>query len=157
MEMPKPNKFHKKLQALVGDWTGDEVMHPSPWDPQGGKRKGKIKARWICDGFAVAEDYEQRSGSKVAFLGHGVFGYDPQDGKYLWHWTDSMGGMPPTVLKGTWEGNSLIWINQTPMGHGRMTHTFLRGGKLKFTIEMSADGQQWAPMMEGLYVRKATK
>lgn len=30
MAMPKPTKFHKKLEALVGDWSGEETMHPMP-------------------------------------------------------------------------------------------------------------------------------
>lgn len=34
MEMPKPTRFHQKLEALVGEWTGDEAMHASPMNPQ---------------------------------------------------------------------------------------------------------------------------
>lgn len=157
MQMPKPTKFHKKLAALIGDWSGDEVMHPSAWDPKGGKSKGRYKARAIADGFGVVQEYEQKRGGKVTFTGHGVFGYDPQQACYLWHWSDSMGGVPPTVTKGKWEGNRLIWENQSPMGHARYIHTFLRGGKVGFTIETSQDGNQWTLLMEGTYVKKAGK
>lgn len=157
MQMPKPTKFHKKLEAFAGDWTGDEVMHPSPWDPKGGTAKGKYRARVIADGFGVAQDYEQRKGGKVVFTGHGVFGYDPQEQCYLWHWSDSMSGVPCTATKGKWEGNKLVWSNQSPMGHARYTHTFLRGGKMGFSIETSQDGSSWSVMMEGDYTKKPAK
>ncbi len=157
MKMPKPNKFHKKLEAMVGTWAGDEIMHPSPMDPKGGKSKGRYKARSINGGFAVVQEYEQRIGGKVTFTGHGVFSYDTNENCYVWHWFDSMGMVPCTATKGVWSGHKVVWQNQSPMGHARYTHTFLRGGKCAFSIEHSPDGEAWAPMMEGLYVKKAAK
>ncbi len=156
-KMPKPSKFHKKLATLIGDWSGDEIMHPSPWDPKGGKSKGRYKNYAIAGGFGVAQEYEQKAGGKVQFSGHGVFGYDTQENCYLWHWSDSMGGVPGTATKGQWTGNKIVWQNQSPMGHARYTHTFLRGGKCAFTIEVSQDGTQWSMMMEGLYTKKAAR
>lgn len=154
MKMPKPSKFHKKLEALLGDWSGDEVMHPSAWDPVGGKAKGRYRTRPIAGGFGVAQDYEQKSGGKVTFTGHGVLGYDTEEKCYLWHWSDSMSGVPCAATKGQFEGNRLVWSNQGPMGHSRYTHTFLRGGKIGFTIETSSDGASWTLVMEGLYTKK---
>lgn len=156
MKMQKPSKFHKKLEALLGDWSGDEVMHPSPMGP-GGKSKGRLKARAIVGGFGVAQDYEQKAGGRLQFSGHGVFGYDAQQNCYLWHWSDSMGGVPCSAIQGQWVGNKLVWQNQSPMGHARYTHTFLRGGKMDFRIEVSQDGAQWATMMEGHYTKKPAK
>lgn len=158
MKMPKPTKFHKKLAAaLVGDWSGDEIMHPGPMDPKGGKSKGRYRSRLATSGFTVVQDYEQTVGGKVTFEGHGVFTYDVNENCYLWYWFDSMGFVPCTTTKGQFVGNSIVWTNQSPMGHARYTHTFLRGGKCAFKIECSEDGQQWAPMMDGLYTKKATK
>lgn len=157
MQMPRPTKFHKKLAALAGDWTGDEVFPPSHWEPKGGKAKGRYKTRAIAGGFAFVQDYEQLRGGKVTFTGHGVFGYDVQQNCYLWHWTDSMGGMPCTATKGQWTKNQIVWENEGPMGRSRYTHTFLRGGKLGFKIEASQDGVAWTVMMEGLYTKKAAK
>ena len=156
-KMPKPSKFHKKLETLIGDWSGDEIMHPSPWDPKGGKSKGRYKNYAIAGGFGVAQEYEQKAGGKVQFSGHGVFGYDSHENCYLWHWSDSMGGVPATATKGQWTGNKIVWENQSPMGHARYTHTFLRGGKVAFSIEISQDGENWSPMMEGIYTKKAGK
>lgn len=155
--MPKPSKFHKKLTALIGDWSGDEIMHPTPWAPEGGKCKGRYKARAIAGGFGVAQEYEQKMGGKVMFTGHGVLGYDPDEKCYLWHWSDSMGGVSAMVTKGQWQGNKIVWASQSPMGHARYTHTFLRGGKLLFSIETSHDGETWSPMLDGSYTNKASK
>jgi hypothetical protein len=157
MQMPKPTKFHKKLEALVGDWSGDEVMHPMPHAPEGGKAKGKTKVRWMLDGLAIVQEYEQRSGGKVTFRGHGVIGYDTNENCYVWHWSDTMGGVPCTATKGQWDGKVLRFQHQGPMGHARYSYTFGRGGRYAFAIDVSQDGQQWAPMMSADYARKPTK
>jgi hypothetical protein len=155
MPIQKPSKFHKKLDVLIGDWSGDEVMHPSAWDPAGGTSKGRYKTRAIAGGFGVVQDYEQRRGGKVTFSGHGVFGYDVQEKCYLWHWSDSLGGVPCNATKGHWTGNKLVWCNEGPMGQSRYTHTFLRNGKVRFTCETSPDGEQWTLVMEAEYTKKA--
>ena len=153
MDMCKPTEFHKKLEALAGDWTGPETMYPSHWDPQGGTSTGTYHCRVVCDGFAVVQDYEQVRGGVVCFRGHGVFGYDVQQNCYLWHWTDSMGGMPCTATKGQWNGDTLVWENESPMGKSRYTHTFLPDGRIGFSMEVSQDGATWAKLMDGTYAK----
>lgn len=153
MDMPRPNEFHQKLAAFAGDWIGDETMHPSPWDPQGGKTTGTYHCRVVCDGFAVVQEYEQKRDGVVCFRGHGVFGYDVQQNCYLWHWTDSMGGMPCSATKGQWVGDTIVWENESPMGKSRYTHTFLADGRCNFKIEVSQDGATWALLMEGTYAK----
>ena len=59
MEMPRPSDGHRKLEKIANQWEGDETMHPSPWDPQGGKATGRIKSRVALNGFALIYDYEQ--------------------------------------------------------------------------------------------------
>lgn len=151
MDMPGPTEFHQKLKAFVGEWTGEETMHPSPWDPKGGKSKGTYHCRVVCDGFAVVQEYEQVRDGVVGFRGHGVFGYDVQQNCYLWHWTDSMGGMPCVATQGQWSGDTIVWQNESPMGKSRYTHTFLPNGRCAFKIEVSQDGSTWAPMMDAIY------
>lgn len=154
MQMPKPGKFHQKLHAFVGEWTGEETMHPSPWDPAGGKAKGTNKCRMDLDGFALVQDYVQKRGGKVSYRGHGVIGYCAREKRYLWHWSDSMGGVPGTVTRGEWKGNKLVFQNASEHGHARYTYTFHRDGTLGFSIEMSQDGAQWAPFITARYANK---
>jgi hypothetical protein len=155
MQMPKPSKFHKKLASMIGTWSGDETMHPSPWEPAGGKAKGTYKVREALDGFGIVQDYAQKRGGKVSYVGHGVLGYDEKEGRYLWHWSDSMGGVPNQVTRGTWDGNTIVFENACEHGHSRYTYVLRKKDLLDFSIEMSQDGQQWTLFMSGRYTRKA--
>ena len=157
MQMPAPSKFHKKLEVLIGDWTSEETMFPMPWDPEGGKAKGRYKVRSAPGGFGIVQEYEQKRGGKVSYTGHGVMGYDEQEKCYLWHWSDSMGGVPNTVTRGTWTDNKLVFQHSGQHGHSRYTYTFRRAGSVDFSIDCSQDGQQWQPFMTGRYARKAAK
>jgi hypothetical protein len=154
MQMPKPGKPHAKLAALAGEWAGDETIHPTPWDAAGGMAKGAMKCRIDCDGFALVQDYVQKRGGKVTYRGHGVLGYDPQAKVYLWHWSDSMGGVPSEVTRGEWKGNKLAFQHSGPHGHSRYVYTFNRDGSLGFVIENSQDGAQWAPFITAKYIAK---
>lgn len=153
MEMPRPTKFHQKLEALVGEWSGDEVMYASPMNPEERRTFGRYTSRWATDGFTVVQDYEQFTGDKVTFRGHGVFTYDENEKCYLWYWFDSMGIAPCNTTKGQWIGNGIVWQNQNPMGHARFTHRFRRDGDCEFSMEYSHDGQQWTVMMQGVYAK----
>jgi hypothetical protein len=35
MEMPKPTAAHRKLERVVGRWTGEEKLFPFALGPQG--------------------------------------------------------------------------------------------------------------------------
>lgn len=154
MEMPKPTAEHQRLHALAGKWQGQEKMHPSPWDPQGGMAEGKIDNRLILDGFAIAQSYAQHRGGAVSFTGHCVMAYDAMAKEYQMHWWDSM-GTPVNVFRGQFEGSNLKLSCQNPMGYSRSTFSLgqASAGKYGFLMEVSPDGKQWFPFMEGQYVR----
>ncbi len=153
-EMPQVLDHHRKLQALAGNWTGDETIHPSPWDPKGGKATGSISSRIELDGFFLVSDYTEERGGQVSYRGHGIFGYDAQEKCYTMHWFDSMGSPCPTPARGRWEGNRLAFEQRNPMGHSRYTYTMEGEGRYRFLIENSQDGKAWKPFMEGTYTRK---
>jgi hypothetical protein len=156
MKMPKPTKFHQKLEALVGDWSGDETIHPMPWDA-GGPAKGSYKVRTDLDGFAIVQDYVQRRRGKVSYRGHGVMGFDAGSKSYLWHWSDTMGGVPREASRGEWKGNTLSFQHVGEKGHSRYTYTFRRDGTVDFSIESSQDGRSWMPFITARYAKKWTK
>jgi hypothetical protein len=159
MEMLKPTEEHQKLvSALAGHRTGTETMHPSPWDPQGGTATATVDARAACDGFCVITDYVQKRDGRVSYVGHGVTGYDAQHRRYLQHWSDSVGGMPPEAKPGVWEGDTLTFHGAGPAGRTRYVYRFAGPGVQEFRIEVSPDGNHWHPFLEGRYVRgKAAK
>jgi hypothetical protein len=157
MEMPKPADVHKKLGRLVGEWSGEETLHPSPWDPAGGTARATVTNRWIVDGFAVVQEYEQRRGGKVTFRGHGVFWYDPAAQEYVMHWWDSMGGVGG-AYRGQIEGERLTLGAPMPQGgHARTSWTQTGPNTHTFLMEVSQDGKTWHPSMEGRYKRGGAK
>ncbi len=152
MEMPKPTEAHRKLEALVGEWAGDEILFPSPWAPEERRATGRTTARMGIDGFFLLTDYTESRDGEVMFRGHGVYGFDVRRQRYTMHWFDSM-GMPPNETLGTWEGDTLTFTNQSEMGHARYSHAMPDADHYVFRIETSRDGATWQPMMEGRYTR----
>jgi len=158
MEMPKPTEEHRKLVSLLaGHWSGVEKMYPSPWDPQGGTAKATIDARAACDGFCVVTEYVQKRDGRVSYVGHGVTGYDAQHRRYLQHWSDSVSGMPPEAKPGVWDGDTLTFHGAGPAGRTRYVYRFVAPGVQEFRIEVSPDGANWHPFVEGRYVRGKAK
>jgi hypothetical protein len=153
MEMPRPGPGHKKLEAFAGTWTGEEKMHPSPWDPKGGTASATLSGKVACDGFYVVGDYEQKRNGVVTFRGHSVFGFDDKTQEVVLHWFDSM-GMGADVFRGKFVGQTVTLLNHGPMGHHRMTYDFSEKGTLRSKMETSQDQKQWTPMFDGVYHQK---
>ena len=151
MQMLKLTKFHKKLEALAGRWSGEETMYPTPWDPAGGKAQGSTRSRLQCDGFCLVQEYVQKRNGKISYRGLGVMGYDPAANCYLWHWTDTIGGMPCQAMRGEWTGNKLVFSHGTEEGHVRYSYAFLKDGTQSFSIEHSWNGTTWAPFITARY------
>jgi len=152
MENPQPGAGHRMLEKFIGDWTGDEMLHPSPWDPKGGPASGKISNTWELDGFFVIQDYEGTRDGKIGYRGHGVFGFDAMNSQHTMHWFDGMGGA--SEYRGGFEGDVLTLSSRNAMGFSRAIFNFGEPGEYSFKMEYSEDGQQWSPFMEGSYTKK---
>jgi hypothetical protein len=153
MEMPKPHDAHAKLQRLVGEWTGDEHMHPSPWDPKGGMAIGRVHNRLALDGFAVLQDYEQERNGNVTYRGHGVFTWDQAEKVYLLYWFDSIGS-PLNTFKGSFTDRVLTLVSTGPQGQVRATFDFTKEGSYSYRMDVSPDGSAWSIFVEATYTRK---
>ncbi len=153
MDRPTPTKAHKKLEKLTGSWAGQDILHPSPWDPKGAEAKARVECRMALDGFVLLEDYEQKRDGKVSFTGYAVYSYDPVEGRYTVHWWDSM-GKRVNVYHGQFEGDVLeiVCINET--GHSKITTDLSEPGMLRFLMEHSQDGVEWGRCMESVYERR---
>ena len=86
MNMPKLSPGHLLLEKLTGSWVGEEIMYPSQWDPKGGVAIGRNNHELSLGGFALLADYEQERDGAITFTGHGVYTYDPKEGRYSLHW-----------------------------------------------------------------------
>ena len=153
MEMPKPTAAHRQLEKMVGRWTGEEKLFPSPWDPQGGTAIARLENRFALDGFAVVQDYEQERDGKINFRGHGVIRWDATQQCYEMYWFDSM-GMPPNVFRGNFDGEVLTLIGKDLQGHSRTVFDLNKKTQYTFRMEVSPDGNQWFTFMEGNYTRE---
>ncbi|MCC7034640.1 MAG: DUF1579 family protein [Acidobacteria bacterium] len=155
MDIPRPGDPHKRLEALVGEWSGAETVHPAPWDPAGGEAVGEIVNSWILDGFAVMQQYAQIRNGTRNFAGHGVFWYDPAADEYGMTWWDTMGGSA-SHFRGRFDGDRLVLVSDMPQG-GYCRSIFDVGtpGRYSFLMEVSPDGEHWAPAMEGTYEKSA--
>lgn len=152
-EMPQPTEAHKKLERLAGNWSGEETMMPSPWDPKGGKATAKISSRVALSGFVVVGDYEQHRDSVCTFQGHSVWTWNAQDACYQLYWWDSI-GVPVNIFKGNFNGDTLTMTCVDHQGHSRLTYQFTGPSSLRSTMEMSQDGKNWMKLFEGAYERQ---
>jgi hypothetical protein len=152
MEMPTPTREHERLAALAGEWTGEERVHPSPWDPTGGTATAKSTMRVGLEGFVIIGDYEHTR-DQSRFLGHAVFTWDAAERKYLMYWFDSMGFPPRGPAKGSWTDEGLVLVDQHPMGQTRYTYRLDGRSRYTLRIENSLDGQKWTPFIDGAYKR----
>ena len=152
MQMPAPSLQHEKLASLAGEWTGEEILHPSPWSPETRRAVGKFSMRMAVDGLFLVNDYEELRDGRVVFRGHGVYGWDAKRERYTMYWFDSMGGSPSETL-GLWDADSLVFTNQGEQGYARYIYVLESANRLSFRIESSRDGAEWRCLMEGIFSR----
>ena len=150
MNLPKPGDAHTRLHRLAGQWGGEETVHPAPHDP-GGSATAFLNNRIALDGFTVVQEYEQYRPGRPTYSGHGVFWYDPVANQYAMTWFDSMMGAA-LEFRGDFDGD-VLRLAHTPIGGGFLRATFDCGlpGEYVFVMEVSSDGNSWAPTMEGAY------
>jgi hypothetical protein len=153
MEMPKPTAAHERLHALVGTWRGDETLHPSPWDPKGGKASGFLEARMDLDGMFLLTEYREEREGQVSYRGHGVYGWDPRRVRYTMYWFDSLGTDPGGAALGTWDDDRLVFEMKDETGHARYEYRFDGEDQYAFTISRSQDGKTWTTWMESAWRR----
>jgi hypothetical protein len=153
MTMPKLTQGHRELERLVGTWHGEERLYPSPFAPQGGAAVGRVRNRVVLDGFALVQEYEQEREGTVNFRGHGVFRWDPGEQVYTLHWFDSM-GMSPSEFRGTLEGDVLTLTSTGAQGMVRAVWDLPGGERYTYRRQISPEGVNWFPLMEGTYDRE---
>ena len=152
--MPQPNENHRRLHRLAGTFVGQETLFPSPWSP-GGTALGRNEGRVDVDGFFVIQDYRQERDGRVIYRGHGIFGWDDRERAYVWYWVDSMGEIPAAPTRGQWNGDTLVFEQESGGRSSRYTYVFSDESSYRFKIESSSDGGvSWFPFMEATYRRQ---
>jgi hypothetical protein len=153
MQMPKPGPEHKKLDYFTGDWTCDGDTKPGPMGP-GGKMTMIDESKWMDGGFFVVMHTQFKSDSMGSGNGIAFLGYDADEKKYTYNEFNSSG--EAVVSKGTVDGDAWIWIGdmKQPAGKGRFSEKILSPTSYSFKFEMSTDGANWTPVMDGKCTKK---
>ena len=152
-QMPQPAPELKKLDYMVGTWSWEGDLKPSPFGP-GGKITGTDHMEWMQGGFFLVLHSKMKGawgdGSSLA-----VMGYDPDEKVYTYQEFNSRG--EHELSKGTVDGDTWSWNSDENVGgkkmKGRYSMKILSPTTYSFKFELSPDGTDWNTVMDG----KSTK
>jgi len=141
------------LDALVGEWVGDETIATTRWG-QGGPATGHVQARFDLGGKALLLDYRETRDGKLALQAHAVFVAGQEPGEYALYWFDSYGFAPAQPATGHWDGKRLVFLRTSQRGQTRHIYEWVADGAYRLVLESSFDGGvNWERVMEGEYRR----
>jgi hypothetical protein len=152
-ESPKPGPELKKLDIFAGSWTLEGTMKAGAMGP-GGNMTESEKCEWMDGNFYLVchSDYKSSMGNGV---GLAVMGYSTDDKTYTYREFNSYGEFDDS--RGTLDGDTWTWTSDEKMGgmtmKGRFTIKMTSATTYTFSFDMSQDGTNWNPVMDG----KATK
>jgi hypothetical protein len=151
-----PGPEVKKLEYFVGTWASEGTIAQGPWG-MGGKFTATSTGEWLPGNFFVQSKSESQmppeiGGDNKAIM---IMGYDTQQNTYTSDRYSSLGQHESS--KGTLAGDTWTWSSTSNYGgmeiQGRMTIKTLSPSSYTLKYEISMDGKNWMPFMEG----KATK
>jgi uncharacterized protein DUF1579 len=154
-EPPKPGPEHQKLAYFAGTWTSDGELKANPVMPAG-KYTSKDECQWFKGGFALKCD-SKGTGPTGPMESASFVGYNAEEKVYTVYGIDSTGMVPSTVAKGSVQGDTWVFTDESKMG-GKMVKTRYTMKQLTptsytFKWEMQGEGGAWSTVMEG----KSTK
>ena len=151
-----PGAEVKKLDYFVGTWTTEGSIAQGPWG-MGGKFTATGTGEWMPGNFFLQSKSESQmppevGGDNKAVL---IMGYDTQQNTYTSDRYSSLGQHESS--RGTLSGDTWTWTSTSNYGgmeiQGKMTIKTLSLTSYTLKYEISMDGKNWMPFMEG----KATK
>jgi hypothetical protein len=152
---PKPGPEHQRLAYYVGKWSTEGKMEPSPMGP-GGTMTSIDTCEWFEGRFAVVCHYEGKTPIGPS-KGLGILSYNADEKVYTYYGTDSSGMTMTTIPRGTVQGDTWTYMDESMMGGQKMktrvTIKELSANAYTFKMEMQGPDGKWAPMMES----KSTK
>ncbi|MBI5509940.1 MAG: DUF1579 domain-containing protein [Deltaproteobacteria bacterium] len=89
------------LQKDVGTWKVEMTIRPAPGaEPH--SARGTAVSRFVSHGRWLVTDFTTETGD---FEGHGLMGYDPKAGAYVYAWVDTMRPFL-AVGRGSWDASA---------------------------------------------------
>jgi hypothetical protein len=155
-QMPQPGPEQKNLAYFLGNWklTGDTkagTMGP------GGKFTGAERNEWMPGGFFLVSHIEGSS-SMGKYTGLAIYGYDAEKKVYTYDEFNSQG--ENVHATGAFDGKIWTWTSEMTMGghpmKGRFVLTETSPTADTFKFDVSRDGTNWTPVMEGSGTKAAS-
>jgi hypothetical protein len=137
-----------RLSFLVGELTGPEQVHATPW-AAAGAGVGTVSGRLALDGKALVQEQTQERDGAVAFRAVNVFMTEPANGAVLLYSFDSAGFPPDPPARGNWQGADLVLERTTGRGASRTTYTPDADGYRWSKAFRAPDASGWSPVVEG--------
>jgi hypothetical protein len=157
----EPQKEHRWLQQLVGNWTSESDCDMGPDQPKG-KFKGKESVKKLGDLWVVGEGEGEMPGSGIAYM-QITIGYDPAKGKYVGNWVGSMmtnmwvyeGAVDPDgrSLRLNTEGPSCTPGSEGTTAKYQEVITMIDADTRTFTSRVQGADGTWVEMMTATYRR----
>ncbi len=157
---PQVTKEHEVLKKDVGVWDAEMTLWMDP--SQGSmKTKGMERNRMLGELWLISDFTADLGGQE--FRGHGVFGYDAKNKKYVGTWVDTM----TTTLShsdGTYDAEkqemTMLMTSINPESGKEETaktvSKYVGPDKRLFTMYMKTAGSdEWVKSMEISYTRRA--
>lgn len=144
-------KEHGKWDAAIKMWIGEGA----PQEFKGEEENKPVGELWTASTFK-GDFFGQK------FVGHGTFGYDPEQKKYVGVWVDSSKPYPDHMV-GDYDAESktltMLTKGKDPTGAetaGKNVTVLKDANTRIFTMYMK-DGEKYRKSMEITYTRKKTK
>jgi uncharacterized protein DUF1579 len=152
---PKPGPEIEKLKYFVGNWKEEGTLAARPEGPAG-KFTATYHNAMLPGGFYVELHATEDVTGEGKFTSTAYLGYNADQKVYTYDEFSSSG--EHTVAKGTLEGDTWTWTNESKMGgqtmNGRYTEKMTSPTSYDFKFEASMDGgKTYSTYLEG----KATK
>jgi len=151
-----PGPEVKKLDYFVGTWTTEGMIAQGPWGA-GGKFTASGTSEWMPGNYFLQSHSEAKMPAEIGgdSKEFAVMGYDTQANVYTYDSFNSQGRHESS--KGTLSGDTWTWTSSSNyVGmeiQGKMTIKTVSPTSYTMKYEVSMDGKNWMPFMDG----KATK
>lgn len=152
-----PGPEVKKLDAFVGTWTTDGTIAQGPWGG-GGKFTATSTVEWLPGNFFLQSKTDSQMPPEIGGENKAVMimGYDTQQNTYTSDRYTSLGQRESS--KGALSGDTWTWTNTSNYGgmeiQGKMTIKILSPSSHTMKYEVSMDGKNWMPFMDGKVTKK---
>jgi hypothetical protein len=156
MGPPTPAPELKKLDFLAGDWTSEGTFIPGPPGTPPSKFSTTSHAEWMQGNFFLVETGDSNMEGMGKMKEMVVMGYDPDQKMYTYRNFSSMGQSELSL--GKVDGDTWTWMGDEHFGgmtfKGRVTMKVLSPTSYTIKYELSQDGTEWFPAMEGKAKKK---